>query len=103
MITKCEEELRTNEDLTPNEEDFAAFVELRQEVEALLKERATAYREEWKAKGRDPAPDEDEWYQIAESEDTGKGEIYEMGSAPQRGRDWPFNGSEYFRMLTMED
>jgi hypothetical protein len=98
VITKCEEDLRTNENLTPTEQDFAALVKARKEVEELLKERTTAYQEEWKSKGRDPAPEEDEWYKIVESEDTGEEPMYEIVGEPHWGHEDPFpTGSEYAR------
>ena len=98
MITKCEEDLRTNENLTPTEQDFAALVKARKEVDELLEERTTAYREEWKVKGRDPAPEEDEWYRIVESEDTGEGPMYEIVGEPHWSYEDPFpTGSECTR------
>jgi hypothetical protein len=104
VITKCEEDLRTNEALTPTEQDFAALDKSRKEVEALLKERTAAYQEEWKAKDRDPAPDEDEWYQIAESQDTGEGDIYEIVGEPFRGDEDPFPElSKYAHLLTLKE
>jgi hypothetical protein len=96
VFTRCEEDLRTDENLTPTEQDFAALVKARKEIDALLEERTIASQEEWKAKGRDPAPEEDEWYKIVESEDTGEGPMYELVGGPHWSYEDPLpTSSEY--------
>jgi hypothetical protein len=47
-------------------------------------------------KGRDPAPEEDEWYKIVESEDTGEGPMYELVGGPHWSYEDPLpTSSEY--------
>jgi hypothetical protein len=56
----------------------------------MLKDRTDKYHQEWKAKGRDVAPSEDEWYQIVETESSNQGPIFEFIGEPFKGSDWPF-------------
>lgn len=78
-----------------SERDFAGLAQAKEEVEEDLRDRTATYQGWWKtAKGRDPAPDEDEWYRIEEAQQIASrgGEIYQAASAggPYTGSDWPF-------------
>jgi hypothetical protein len=72
----------------------ATLAESKLGVENLLRDRTVAYQCWWKTvKGRDPAPDEDEWYRIEEAQQiaAGGGEVYQAASTggPYTGSDWP--------------
>lgn len=54
----------------------------------MLQERTRDYQDEWKAKGKDAAPTEDEWYEIADARDSD--EVFVMVGEPFNGSDWPF-------------
>jgi len=86
-----------------SERDFAGLAQAKKEVEEELRDRTATYQDWWKtAKGRDPAPDEEEWYQIEEAQQiaSGGGAIYQAVSTggPYAGSDWPFPAGtgEYF-------
>ena len=65
----------------------------------MLKDRTDEYQQKWKAKGRDVAPSEDEWYQIVETESSNQGPIFEFIGEPFKGSDWPF-GARAGELLT---
>jgi len=56
----------------------------------MLKDRTSKYEQEWKAKGRDVPPSEDEWYKIVETESSNPEPISEFIGKPFKGSDWPF-------------
>jgi hypothetical protein len=56
----------------------------------MLKDRTSKYQQEWKAKSRDIAPSEDEWYRIVESESSNNETLFEFIGEPFKGSDWPF-------------
>jgi hypothetical protein len=101
VVAKCEK--------LPNmaERDFAGLAQAKKEVEDELRDRTTTYQDWWKTeKGRDPAPEEDEWYELEEAQQiaAGGGEIYQAASSggPYTGSDWPFpdlNGKYFHRAL----
>ena len=77
-----------------NEQSAANLAAAKQGVEELLAKRTEEYEAEWKAKGRDPAPEEDEWHQITEAKDSeaadpeaGEGAINELVEEPSCGSD----------------
>jgi hypothetical protein len=74
VVAKCEG--------LPNktERDIRGLAMAKQETERELRDRTAAYQAWWKtAKGRDPAPDEDEWYQIEEARQVAAGENWIYG------------------------
>lgn len=85
-VAKCEEDRQA---WGAEDRDMAALAEARKEVEAMLKDRTTSYAEEWKEKGRVPAPTMDEWYKIVKPERGGKSEAWEF-LEPRKGSDLPF-------------
>jgi hypothetical protein len=56
----------------------------------MLEDRTSKYQQEWKAKGRDVPPSEDEWYEIVESASSQQEPIFEFIGEPFKGSDWPF-------------
>jgi hypothetical protein len=56
----------------------------------MLKGLASKYKQEWRAKGRDVPPTEDEWYKIVESASRQPQPIFEFIGEPFNGSDWPF-------------
>jgi hypothetical protein len=48
------------------------LVEAKQGAQELLEEGTAAYEKEWRAKGRDPAPDKDEWREMEKVEIRGR-------------------------------
>ena len=82
-----------------NEQSAANLAAAKQGVEELLAKRTEEYEAEWKAKGGDPAPEEDEWHQITEAKDSeaadpeaadpeaGEGAINELVEEPSCGSD----------------
>jgi hypothetical protein len=83
-ITKCEKW----EDAS--DRAFAALKESKQTVIDMLQHRTSKYQQEWKAKGRDVPPSEDEWYTIVETESSKPEPIFEFIGKPFKGSDWPF-------------
>jgi hypothetical protein len=83
----------------------ATLAESKLGVENLLRDRTVAYQCWWKTvKGRDPAPDEDEWYRIEEAQQiaAAEGEMYQAASTggPYTQSDWLFpdlNGECFHR------
>jgi hypothetical protein len=55
-----------------------------------LKNLASKYQQEWRARGRDVPPTEDEWYKIVESASRQPEPIFEFIGEPFNGSDWPF-------------
>ncbi|KAM0698317.1 hypothetical protein Q7P36_001783 [Cladosporium allicinum] len=84
FIAKCEEHKEAGD------RALAALEESKRSAIAMLKDRTDEYQQKWKAKGRDVAPSEDEWYQIVETESSNQGPIFEFIGEPFKGSDWPF-------------
>jgi hypothetical protein len=99
VVAKC------GKHLTGNEQDRAALSESQRGGKNLLRDRTVAYQYWWKTvRGRDPEPDEEEWYEIEEARQiaAAKGEMYQAASTggPYTQSDWLFpdlNGECFHR------
>lgn len=56
----------------------------------MLQERGSRYQDEWRAKGREAAPSEDEWYEIVGAVHSDSEEIFVPVGEPVSGSDMPF-------------
>jgi hypothetical protein len=80
IVAECEQEPPCELHPAMNEQSAAAIAQAKQSVQELPAKRTAEYEAEWKAKGREPAPEEDEWYRITEAADaeSGEGPMYEV-------------------------
>jgi hypothetical protein len=70
VAAACEKDVDANK--PADKHALITLVEAKQGAQELLDDGTAAYEKEWRAKGRDPAPDKDEWREMEKVEIRGR-------------------------------
>jgi hypothetical protein len=70
VAANCEKDVDANK--PADKHALITLIEAKQGAQELLEEGTAAYEKEWRAKGRDPAPDKDEWQEMEKVEIRGR-------------------------------